>query len=113
MTDTAAAVRDAGVDTPVDPSGFILLRHDDTVATVTINRPAQRNAISFLMWTRLAELMRDLDADRDVRCIVIAGAGGEAFSAGADISDFEEYRSDSTKGQGLQPSRGRSVGNGG
>lgn len=96
----STSVLDAGVsDRPVDPDGYILLRQDESVATVTINRPAQRNAISFTMWTRLAELMRELDADRNVRCIVIAGAGGEAFSAGADISDFDEYRSDSTRGR--------------
>ena len=99
MTDTATTVRDAVVDTPIDPDSHILLRRDQAVATVTINRPAQRNAISFTMWTQLAELMRDLDADRSVRCVVICGAGGEAFSAGADINDFDQYRSDSTKGR--------------
>ncbi len=99
MTDTATTVRDSVVDTPIDPHGHILLRRDHAVATVTINRPAQRNAISFDMWAQLTELMRDLDADRSVRCVVICGAGGEAFSAGADISDFDQYRSDSTKGR--------------
>ena len=99
MTNAAADVKNPTSDSPVDQHGHILLRQDAAVATVTINRPAQRNAISFTMWTRLTELMRDLDADRSVRCIVICGAGGEAFSAGADISDFDEYRSDSTKGR--------------
>ncbi len=89
----------AAGDTPVDSDGYILLRRETAVATVTINRPAQRNAISFTMWQQLTELMRELDADRTVRCVVIAGAGDEAFSAGADISDFEEYRSDSVKGR--------------
>ena len=98
MSDTAALVKDAAADAQVDVDGHILLRRDGAIATVTISRPAQRNAISFTMWTRLTELMRDLDADRNVRCIVICGAGGEAFSAGADISDFDEYRSDSTRG---------------
>jgi len=99
MTNAAIAAPDAFVDESIDPEGYILLRRDNAIATVTINRPAQRNAISFAMWTQLTELMRDLDADRDVRCVVITGAGGEAFSAGADISDFDEYRSDSTKGR--------------
>ena len=89
----------AAADTPVDPDGHVLLRREPPVATVTINRPAQRNAISFTMWERLTSLMRELDADRSVRCVVIAGAGGEAFSAGADISDFDQYRSDSVKGR--------------
>ena len=99
MTDAATATLDTVLGEPVDSDGYILVRRDNAVATVTINRPAQRNAISFAMWTQLTELMRELDADRDVRCVVIAGAGGEAFSAGADISDFDEYRSDSTKGR--------------
>ena len=86
-------------DTTVDDNGYILLRAEPPVATITINRPAQRNAISFAMWTELAALLRRLDADRDVRCVVITGAGDTAFSAGADISDFEEYRSDSAKGR--------------
>ena len=95
---TAADVA-AAADIPIDADGRILLRQDGAVATVTINRPAQRNAISFAMWGQLAELMRRLDADRAVRCIVLAGAGGQAFSAGADIADFAEYRSDSAKGR--------------
>ena len=98
MPETTVAVATVG-DAPVDPNGYILLRRDNAVATVTINRPGQRNAISFTMWGQLTDLMQELDADRDVRCVVIAGAGDEAFSAGADISDFEEYRSDSVKGR--------------
>ena len=97
MTDTA--VQTPADDTPVDANGYILVRREPPVATVTINRPAQRNAISLDMWVELTTLLRDLDADRDVRCVVITGAGDEAFSAGADISDFEQHRSDSTKGR--------------
>ena len=89
----------AVADTAIDDNQYILLRNESPVATVTINRPAQRNAISFAMWTELTALLRRLDADRDVRCVVLTGAGDTAFSAGADISDFEEYRSDSAKGR--------------
>ena len=89
----------AVVNVAIDDNEYILLRNESHVATVTINRPAQRNAISFAMWTELTALLRRLDADREVRCVVLTGAGGAAFSAGADISDFEEYRSDSVKGR--------------
>ena len=103
MPDPAAVVTSAvvtsGVDAPVDSAGYILLRREAAIATVTINRPAQRNAISFAMWGQLTDLMRQLDSDRNVRCVVIAGAGDEAFSAGADISDFEQHRSDSERGR--------------
>ena len=80
-------------------SDNILVDHRLTVATITINRPAQRNAINFQMWGQLAQIFRDLDADQYTRAIVITGAGYQAFSAGADIQDFEQYRSDSTKGR--------------
>ncbi len=79
---------------------YILLDSATPVATVTFNRPAQRNAISFDMWRRFSDIMLKLDADRDVRAVVITGAGDEAFSAGADIQDFDEHRSNSTKGRG-------------
>ena len=69
------------------------------VATVTMDRPGQRNALSYDMWLEMARILLELDADPEVRVVVITGAGGEAFSAGADISDFEEHRSDSVKGR--------------
>jgi len=80
-------------------TSHILLEHDGPVATMTLNRPAQRNAVSFAMWAELTQLLAGLDADREVRVVVITGAGDEAFSAGADINDFQEHRSDSVKGR--------------
>ena len=79
--------------------GHILLDRAPPLATVTMNRPGQRNARSFDMWCELARLVQELDEDREFRAIVFAGAGGEAFSAGADIADFERHRSDSIKGR--------------
>ena len=64
MTDTAA-LRTPADDTPVDSNGYILVRREPPVATITINRPAQRNAISLDMWVELTKLLRDLDSDRD------------------------------------------------
>jgi enoyl-CoA hydratase/carnithine racemase len=80
-------------------SDNILLDRRPPVATITINRPDQRNAISFPMWGELSRILTDLDADRPTRAVVITGAGREAFSAGADIQDFEQYRSDSISGR--------------
>ena len=78
---------------------FILVERQPPVATVTINRPGQRNAINYAMWGRLADLLAELDADRQARAVVITGAGDVAFSAGADIADFDQYRADSDKGR--------------
>ena len=63
------------------------------VATVTINRPGQRNAITYDLWGRFPEVLAELDADPDVRVVLLTGAGDRAFSAGADIKDFEQTRS--------------------
>ncbi len=65
--------------------------------TLTIDRPEQRNAITYDMWLRLAEVFRSLGADADARVLVLRGAGEMAFSAGADIKDFKVNRSDAQK----------------
>jgi enoyl-CoA hydratase len=65
------------------------------VGTITIDRPAQHNAINYDMWLELGDAARFLAADEEVKVVVLTGAGGEAFSASADIKDFPEHRSTS------------------
>jgi enoyl-CoA hydratase/carnithine racemase len=62
--------------------------HDGSVAHVVLNQPDKRNAMNAAMWAGLAPLMARLEADATVRLVVFRGAGAEAFSAGADISEF-------------------------
>ena len=73
----------------------ILVERDGSVATVIFNRPDQRNAISYAGWLELRRIAMELERDDGVRVVVLAGAGDRAFSAGADIKDFERYRSNS------------------
>ena len=80
-------------------SDHILVDRQPPIATVTINRPKQRNAISYPMWGELSRLLASLDADRHIRVVVMTGAGEEAFSPGADSQDFEQYRADCSKGR--------------
>lgn len=61
-------------------------------AIVTFNRPEARNAFNLPMWRELRDVMNTLSADNDLRCVVLRGAGTEAFSAGADIKAFAEER---------------------
>jgi enoyl-CoA hydratase/carnithine racemase len=62
----------------------------EKVATIRLNRPERRNAFTLAMVDEWAELVRRARADRDVRVIVITGAGS-AFCAGADLGEiFEE-----------------------
>ncbi len=75
----------------------ILVSTQDGIATVTFNRPRQRNAISYHGWLELRRVAIDLDRDQNVRVVMFTGAGDSAFSAGADIKDFENYRDNSEK----------------
>jgi len=75
----------------------ILTARDGAIATVTLNKPEKLNALSQAMWARLGEVMRRLDADDSVRCVVLRGAGDKAFAAGADISEFHAERSNSAQ----------------
>jgi 2-(1,2-epoxy-1,2-dihydrophenyl)acetyl-CoA isomerase len=56
----------------------------DQVATLTLNRPAQRNALDETMKRELTQAVRDVQADRSIRAVVVTGAGG-VFCAGGDI----------------------------
>lgn len=59
---------------------------------LVLNAPQRRNALSLDMWQGLPEIVARFDADPAVRCIVVTGAGSEAFAAGADISEFDDHR---------------------
>ena len=59
------------------------------VRLVTFNRPAKKNAINNAMWVALGEAFREADANPDIRCLLLTGAGGN-FSAGVDLSSFTE-----------------------
>ncbi len=70
----------------------LLLTRDGTVATLTINRPQRLNALSYAMFAQLPKLLADAAALPGIRALVLRGAGSRAFSAGADISEFETTR---------------------
>jgi enoyl-CoA hydratase/carnithine racemase len=75
----------------------ILIERRDHIATVTFNRPQQRNAINHQMWLELQNLVSQLETDKDARVVVFRGAGDRAFSAGADIREFEARRNNSAQ----------------
>ena len=72
----------------------LLVRIDDGIAHVTLNRPQARNALTFGMYEELAKLCALAgtadDADH-IKAIVIAGAGDKAFAAGTDIGQFTDF----------------------
>jgi enoyl-CoA hydratase len=74
----------------------------DGIGLITFNRPAARNALTFAMYDRLAEICASTPADGSVKAIILTGAGGRAFAAGTDISLFRDFRS---REQGLEYER--------
>ena len=66
----------------------ILIRIENGIAEVTLNRPAQRNAMTFSMYEGLREFCESAAQDSSLRAIIITGAGDKAFAAGTDISEF-------------------------
>jgi len=73
----------------------ILVTRDAQIATVTLNRPDKLNALTREMWEQLGIAIHELSSDDSLRCVVLRGAGGKAFAAGADISEFATTRADS------------------
>src|SRR5438067_4676186 len=65
------------------------------IATVSLNRPHKRNALDLEMWRGLDDAMRNLSADDKLRCVILRGAGHEAFASGADVSEFSTVRGNS------------------
>jgi len=64
----------------------LIVDRADGVVTVTMNRPARKNAANGTMWRELLAVFEDVAADRDDRVMVLTGAGG-AFCSGADLGD--------------------------
>ncbi|MCK8784723.1 enoyl-CoA hydratase/isomerase family protein [Roseomonas sp. NAR14] len=65
----------------------------DGIGRVTLNRPQARNALTFAMYERLAEIANGAADDPAVKVLLLTGAGEKAFAAGTDISQFRAFSS--------------------
>ena len=68
------------------------LSTNEEIATLTLRNLNKLNAINLAMWQQLAEHMTRLSTDLAIRCIVIRGAGNDAFAAGGDLEEFVKHR---------------------
>lgn len=80
------------VDKP-GPHPRIRTRREEDVVTVTLDHPAKLNVLDLGAWNALGSVFEKLARDDSVRCVVMRGAGGRAFSAGSDIAAFGAQRS--------------------
>ena len=69
----------------------ILVKQENNLATITINRPKKLNALNKTTIQELHEAFKTLDSDSQVKVIIITGSGEKAFVAGADISEFANF----------------------
>ncbi len=73
----------------------IILERRENIAALTLNRPGRLNAINERMIEELESALREIDQDRDVRVLVITGAG-RAFCSGADVEDMAKAAAGAT-----------------
>ena len=74
-------------DAPDRPFADLLVERDGPVMTVTLARPAKRNAFTAAMYDAFADALEALAGDAALRCLVVRAEGG-TFSAGNDLNDF-------------------------
>ncbi len=78
-----------GVNAPAPEE--VLVSRDGAIVTLTFNRPEARNAMTWGMYEKLYQTCEEVDADDSIRVLVLKGAGGKAFVAGTDISQFTKF----------------------
>jgi enoyl-CoA hydratase/carnithine racemase len=69
----------------------LLYEVNDGVGRITFNRPEARNALTFRMYERLAEILQQTENDTSLKALILTGAGEQAFAAGTDISEFKSF----------------------
>ena len=67
----------------------ILLEMDGAIATLTINRPDKRNAVNNATVEEIDQALDQVEANQDLRVLILTGAGEKAFVAGADIKELD------------------------
>ncbi|MEH2517617.1 enoyl-CoA hydratase [Bradyrhizobium sp. AZCC 1610] len=72
--------------------GELLFTVDDGIGRVTFNRPEARNAFTFEMYERLAEICERANRDHAIKVLLLRGAGDKAFAAGTDINQFRAFK---------------------
>ncbi len=72
----------------------VVFKTTGSLAEIIFNRPAARNAMTWPMYDALIEHCDAVDADENIRVLILRGAGGKAFVAGTDISQFKAFKTD-------------------
>jgi enoyl-CoA hydratase/carnithine racemase len=79
--------------------GRLLVEKRGATGWLVFDNPAKRNALNAAMWRGIPEALAQFESDPRVRCVVLRGSGTQAFTAGADISDFDNIRAQRPTGK--------------
>ncbi len=81
------------MNAPVQTNEDLLYSVEDGIARITFNRPQARNALTFAMYERMAEICLAANDDHSIKAIILTGTGDKAFASGTDISQFRAFKS--------------------
>ena len=90
----------------------IITRHETPLGWLIINRPQVKNALNYEAWRGIVAAIDELNADPDVRVIVMRGVTADSFISGADISEFPSHRANAEQARayreraGVEPDSG-------
>ncbi len=79
------------MDPQSTPNNDLLFEARDGIGRITFNRPQARNAFTFAMYERLAQICEQANGDRAIKVLVLQGAGDKAFASGTDINQFRAF----------------------
>src|SRR3978361_449092 len=80
------------MNAPVAATEDLLYTVEDGIARLTFNRPQSRNALTFAMYERMAEICTAINDDRSIKVMILTGTGDKAFASGTDISQFRAFK---------------------
>lgn len=80
------------MDQQVAAMGDLVFERDGDIGRIVFNRPQARNAFTFAMYERLADICQQANEDHSIKVLVLRGAGDKAFASGTDINQFREFK---------------------
>lgn len=87
----------------------ILTRHEAPLGWLIVNRPQVKNALNFEAWRGIVAAIDELNADPDVRVIVMRGVNSDSFISGADISEFPSHRANAEQARAYRDAPGNAT----
>ena len=87
----------------------LIVRHEAPLGWLILNRPEVKNALNLKSWQRISEGVKELNADPEVRVIIMRGATPDAFISGADISEFPAMRANADQARAYRDAPNNAV----